>query len=96
MRVKTTVVALLLAAVAMALPAAAGARTIKVSEGDSIQAAIDAADPGDTIKIKPGTYAENVWVNKNDITIKGSGADRTEIVPPSTPSPVCGAVRAAP
>ncbi len=91
MRVKTTVVALLLAAVAMALPAAAGARTIKVSEGDSIQAAIDAADPGDTIKIKPGTYAENVLVTKNDITIKGSGAHRTEIVPPGTPSPVCGA-----
>jgi hypothetical protein len=91
MRVKTTAVALLLAAVAMALPAAAGAGTIRVTEGDSIQAAIDAADPGDTIKIKPGTYAENVWVNKDDITIKGSGADRTELVPPGTPNPVCGA-----
>jgi nitrous oxidase accessory protein NosD len=91
MRVKLTIIALVLGALAMALPVAAGARTIKVSEGDSIQAAIDAADPGDTIKIKPGTYAENVWVNKDDITIRGTGADRTELVPPSTPNPVCGA-----
>src|SRR4051794_6876385 len=91
MRVKTTIIALLFAVLAMALPAAAGARTIKVFEGDSIQAAIDAADPGDTIKIKPGTYAENLWVNKDDITIKGAGSSRTELVPPATPNPFCGA-----
>jgi len=32
-----------------------------------------------------------VFVKTDDITIKGSGADRTELVPPSTPHPLCGA-----
>jgi len=86
-----TIIALVLGALAMALPAVAGARTIKVFQGDSIQEAIDSADPGDTIKVKPGTYAENLYIDKDDITIKGAGASKTELVPPDTPNPTCGA-----
>ncbi|MFN5935407.1 MAG: hypothetical protein ACK46D_14045, partial [Roseiflexaceae bacterium] len=44
----------------------------------TIQATINAASAGDTIRVMPGTYAENVVVNKS-LTIEGSGkgADAT-------------------
>ena len=35
-----------------------GAATITVNPGDSIQAAVDAAAPGDTVKVMPGDYTE--------------------------------------
>ena len=38
----------------------------------TIQAAVDAASPGDTVLVTPGTYHENVRVTKDNITIKGS------------------------
>ncbi len=39
----------------------------------TIQAAVDAASPGDTIRVCPGVYAENVVIGstKSDITLKG-------------------------
>jgi len=37
----------------------------------SIQAAVDAANPGDTVRVPPGLYHENVLVTKDNITIKG-------------------------
>jgi len=41
----------------------------------TIQAAVDAANPGDTVRVPPGIYHENVLVAKDNITIKGqSGA----------------------
>ncbi|CAD7772027.1 Periplasmic copper-binding protein (NosD) [Candidatus Methanoperedenaceae archaeon GB50] len=45
-----------------------------VSSGESIQTAIDNASDGDTIYVHPGTYVENVDVNKR-ITLIGDGAD---------------------
>ena len=38
----------------------------------TIQAAVDAAQPGDTIRVPPGVYRENVIVNTDDLTITGS------------------------
>jgi hypothetical protein len=41
---------------------------------DTIQAAVDAADPGDLIRVCPGTYEENVKVTKPCLTIEGAKA----------------------
>lgn len=48
----------------------ADARSIVVTT--TIQAAVDASQPGDTVKVPAGTYRENVVVSKNGITIEGS------------------------
>jgi len=76
----------------MALPAAAA--TVIVQSGASIQDAIDAALPGTTIIVKPGTYHENLLIAKDGITLIGSGTGRTILEPPATPKPFCGASEA--
>ena len=40
----------------------------------TIQAALEAANPGDTVRVPPGTYHENVLVTKDNITIEGSAS----------------------
>jgi hypothetical protein len=37
--------------------------TITVNPGDSIQAAVEAAQPGDTIQVMPGIYSETVYID---------------------------------
>jgi parallel beta helix pectate lyase-like protein len=63
------------------------ADTIVVHPGESIQAALNHASGGDTIVVEPGTYAENLYIPKNRITLKGGGASArgTVLVPPATP-----------
>jgi hypothetical protein len=62
---------------------------------NSIQAAVNAAAPGNTIFICPGTYDEQVEVTTSDLTILGAGASltilRPSFVSPSTPSLTSGA-----
>ena len=72
----------------LASPASA-ATTITVGPGRSIQAAIDRAHPGDTIVVKPGTYRENLTIQKNNITLHGSGGfgGGTQLLLPTTPHP---------
>jgi hypothetical protein len=48
---------------------------------NSIQAAVNAAAPGDTIFICPGTYDEQVVVTTSDLTIQGAGASLTVLRP---------------
>ena len=75
-----------LAAVAFALPAPAFARNITVVHpGQSIQAALDAASPGDEIRVDPGVYHEQVVIEKDGITLAGAGASETGTIlqPPS-------------
>ncbi|NQD38875.1 cytochrome-c peroxidase [Permianibacter sp. IMCC34836] len=46
-----------------------------VKDGESIQAAVLAAQPGDTIRVMPGTYKEIVYIDKDDIAIVGVISD---------------------
>jgi hypothetical protein len=50
----------------------------------TIQAAVDAASPGDAIQVRAGTYAEQLLLTK-DLTLEGAGRDSTTISPPATP-----------
>ncbi|GAB5492997.1 MAG: hypothetical protein Phog2KO_32120 [Phototrophicaceae bacterium] len=47
------------------------AREVIVQEGESIQAAVDMALPGDTILVEPGTYYETVYIDTANITVRG-------------------------
>ncbi|MEH6548482.1 MAG: parallel beta-helix domain-containing protein [Pseudomonadales bacterium] len=47
------------------------AATINVEDGQSIQDAVTAAAPGDTITVQPGTYKETVYIDKDNITLQG-------------------------
>jgi PKD repeat protein len=60
-----------------ALAAPAGAATTRVVDKNAgpyttITAAILAADPGDTIEVHAGNYDEQLWIPKDDITVKGT------------------------
>jgi hypothetical protein len=63
-----------------------------VQPGQSIQAAIDAARPGDTVEVGRGVFHENVVIRKDGITLRGSGSggDGTVIEPAATGSGTCG------
>jgi len=87
----TVAAALSLAGAATGLAAATGSgrSTIhRVDPGQSIQAAIDAAEPGDTIVVAPGVYRETLAIQKDDITLRGtgSGAGGTVLELPAQPN----------
>jgi parallel beta-helix repeat protein len=80
--------AVTVALVGAASPANAASRqVITVHPGDSIQAAIDAASPGAKVKIRAGTYHENVYVGKDAIELEGDGVHDTLLLPPDTATP---------
>ncbi|MGW1230358.1 right-handed parallel beta-helix repeat-containing protein [Streptomyces sp. NPDC002530] len=68
-----------LGVLAPTVPAAATSGHV-VRPGQSIQAAVDAARPGETIVVAPGTYRESVLITTPGITLRGAG-DRTVIEP---------------
>ena len=74
MRRWTKIILVLLLSLLLSLPAtvawAGGSKVRVVEPGESIQAAIDAARPGDTILVKPGEYAEALVVQTDNLTLK--------------------------
>ena len=83
MRVKMTFAVLALAALALSVPATSAAAVVHVDPGESIQAAIDKAKPGTTIKLGEGTYKDSVNISKSDIEIVGEGRSKTKIEVPA-------------
>jgi hypothetical protein len=65
---------------------ASASKTIVVGPGQSIQAAVNRANPGDTILVKAGVYHQSVQIRKDGITLRGSGDFRggTVLEPPKT------------
>jgi hypothetical protein len=63
-------------------PSARAGKALCVGKGhhcfSTIQAALDAAQDGDKIKIDPGTFAGGITIDKN-VSLTGSGADATTI-----------------
>src|SRR5947209_6871370 len=70
----------------LVLVPAAAAKTRVVRHGQSIQAAINAAHPGDTILVRPGTYRESLQISKDRITLRANGVT---LRPPSTGNSLC-------
>lgn len=63
-----------------------------VGPGQSIQAAVDLARPGDTVLLRPGVYHQSVQIRTDWITLRGSGHSRwgTVLVPPASfPKTLC-------
>lgn len=85
MRIKVitaVVTALLLASItAFAFPAGATPTTRRVPDDYStIQAAVDAADPGDTIEVYNGIYQETVTIRSDDHDLKLKGEEQPTIM----------------
>jgi pectin methylesterase-like acyl-CoA thioesterase len=55
----------------------------------TIQAAINAANPGDTINVSAGTYTENVDVNES-VNLVGAGAGDASAATLVVNRPLCG------
>ena len=72
-------------------PALAQSHTLYVAAGEPIQAAVDRAEPGDTIRLAPGMYQQQVTISVADVTLEGAGP-LTVISPPAgtPPTPCAG------
>src|ERR671912_1440240 len=87
----TTMALTLLVASGVALAAgvgSAGAQSSVVGPGESIQKAVNAADPGDTIVVR-GVHREDVIIGKNGIKLRG---DDATLKPPARAGSPCSRV----
>ncbi|MDX2562852.1 right-handed parallel beta-helix repeat-containing protein [Streptomyces sp. TX20-6-3] len=74
-------VTLVVSGMGAAAPAAAHRTVHRVKLGESIQKAVDAARPGDTVVLSPGTYRESVRITTSNLTLRGSTVFPTVLVP---------------
>jgi parallel beta-helix repeat protein len=88
-RGKLRVVPVIVLAVVLATVGGVGSARAQgvVGPGQSIQKAINAADPGDTIVVS-GTHREDVVIRKNGISLRGTG--KAVILPPTRVGSPCG------
>lgn len=70
------------AKLALAYPYPARDNSVHVQNGQSIQAAIDGAQPGTQITVGPGIYAEQLTITKDGISLVGADA---MLIPPAVP-----------
>jgi len=54
-----------------------------VKPGESVQAAVDKALPGDTVVLLPGTYRESVKISTSGVTLRGVATGEVTIAAPS-------------
>ncbi|NQE53646.1 hypothetical protein C5S29_08635, partial [ANME-1 cluster archaeon GoMg3.2] len=80
LRKKDTLAAALMMMILVFAVASASAADYQVREGESIQAAINMSNPGDTIIVHNGTYTENVVVNRSNILIRSANGSAVTIV----------------
>ena len=50
-----------------------------IAWSETIQAAVDAASPGDTVLVHPGTYEEHIVINKSNLSLIGEDKETTII-----------------
>ena len=62
---------LILAMACLLLSVVTTAREIVVKPGKTIQSAVSDAESGDTILVQPGIYKETVYIDKDNITLRG-------------------------
>jgi len=79
--------AAVIAGLSFVAPSSAHAATHVVHPGESIQAAVDAAAPGDTILVKAGRYRESILVHTNGLTLRGHG--NVTLEPPQSGANEC-------
>lgn len=86
-KIKSILIGILLIISILTVINPVSATTLEVGSGKTyttIGAAITAAVPGDTILVYPGTYNENVLINKSNLTLKSVGGRDVTIIGPGT------------